>query len=309
METIAPVHTATVSSNAFIPYRIGLISPDSELLQRLVQGLVRPGVLVDSTTDPRDVRAWFASGPPDLIALDECLERPSPFELAAALQKASKGRTLLVILTRQVTPVPENSPFRIALKRDVHPRVASDRLIRAAAESRTDAVFDDKEIRAEVEVRGLRGDEGTHYQTLDIAPNAPSDAIRRSYDRLSLLLHPDRLRHLRDDTLREQAAALYDRIQAAYEVLRSGTERARYNRELRGDRPTSSGPFRNAAQASLSMEERASDPSARRALKTAQQALAGGDVAMARTQMQFALSREPGNEWIQQRLAELDALR
>lgn len=298
-----------MSSNAFIPYRIGLVSPDAELLARLIQSLVRPGVVVDSTTDAREVRGWFAPVPPDLIALDECLERPSAFELAAALQKVSKGRTSLVVLTREVTPVPEGSPFRAALRRDVHARVASDRLLRAAAESRTHEGFDDKEIRAEVEVRGLRGDEGTHYQTLDIAPNAPADAIRRSYDRLSLLLHPDRLRHLRDDNLRDQAAALYDRIQTAYEVLRNGTERARYNRELRGDKPTSSGPFRNAAQASISMEEWASDPAARRALKTAQQALAAGDVTMARTQLQFALSREPGNHSIQQRLTELDAHR
>ncbi len=298
-----------MSLNDFIPYRIGLISPDPDLLEKLVNGLLRPGVVVDTTTDPREVRSWFSSGPPDLIALDECLERPSPTDLATALQKASKGRTALVLLSRQVAVVSEGSPFRLALKRDVHARVASDRLLRAAAESRTDAVFDDNEIRAEIEVRSLRGDSGTHYEVLDIAQNAPSDAIRRSYDRLSLLLHPDRLRHLRDEGLREQAALLYDRIQTAYEVLRNGTERARYNRELRGDKPTSSGTFRNAAQSSLSMEEWASDPAARRALKTAQQALASGDTTMARTQLQFALTREPANELIQQRLSELDAPR
>lgn len=294
-----------MSSNEFIPYRIGLISPDPELLQRLSGGLLRPGVLVDVSTDPRDVRNWFAAGPPDLIAIDEITERPAPADLAAALQKGSKGRTALVLLTRQVIPVPSGTAFKLTLKRDVNPRVASDRLIRAAHDARSEGTFNDTEIRAEVEVRSLRGDSGTHYEALDIAQTASLDAIRQSYDRLSLMLHPDRLRHIKDEALREQAAVLYDRIQTAYEVLRSGTERARYNRELRTGSAPSSGSSRNAAQAQLSMEEWATDPAARRALKTAQQALTAGDPAIARLQLQFALAREPQNELIQQRLAEL----
>jgi curved DNA-binding protein CbpA len=176
-------------------------------------------------------------------------------------------------------------------------------------EARHAGAFDDTELRAEVEVRGIRGGDLSFYEILDVPATASSDAIKAAYDRLSLVFHPDRLRNIQDETLRAQAAELYDRIQTAYEVLRSGIERARYNRELRAGSPTSVTQSARpvSRQSLLSMEEWATDPAARRALKTAQQALTAKDQALAKLQLQFALAREPENALIRDKLAELDA--
>ena len=282
------------------PYAIGIISPDESLIGRLWATLNRPGVHMGWDTDPRAIKRWLGEGPVDLIVLDASLSQPSSTHVAEVLYRATAGKPPLVHL---VQSLPSGSPsFAAEIRRDVHPRIIADRLIHIAHETRV-ANADDPELRAEVELRMLRGGELNHYEVLDLPASATGDAIKAAYDRLSLQLHPDRVRRVGDETVRTQASELYARIQEAYEVLRNGAERARYNRELKGRAVASSRV--DARVANLNMESWAVDPAARRALRTAQQALNAGDTIVALSQLEFALVREPDNELIVARLAEI----
>lgn len=282
------------------PYAIGIISPDETLVGRLWATLNRPGVHMGWDSDPRAIKRWLGEGPVDLLVLDASMSQPSSGDVARVIHRATAGKPPIVHL---VHGGPAGDPvFAAEIRRDVHARVIADRLIHLAHESRQSA-GNDLELRAEVELRLLRGTELTHYEALDLPATATGDAIKAAYDRLSLQLHPDRVRQVRDEQLRDQASQLYARIQQAYEVLRNGAERARYNRELKG-RAVASARV-DARVANLNMESWATDPAARRALRTAQQALTAGDRIVAISQLEFALGREPDNELISARLHEL----
>lgn len=64
---------------------------------------------------------------------------------------------------------------------------------------------------------------GTYYQILDVAPNANSDAIKISYRRLALKLHPDKNR---DDP---NATERFQELAEAYEVLIDPERRQAYD--------------------------------------------------------------------------------
>lgn len=67
--------------------------------------------------------------------------------------------------------------------------------------------------------------EPTHYETLNLKPNASQDEIKQSYRRLAKLFHPDS----------NQTVQNHDRIagiNAAYEILSDPQRRRSYDREL-----------------------------------------------------------------------------
>ena len=71
----------------------------------------------------------------------------------------------------------------------------------------------------------------THYTTLHLPQNASPTLIRKAYKSLALTCHPDKTIHL-PATIRATHAALFRRIQEAYDVLGSPAQKAAYDREL-----------------------------------------------------------------------------
>lgn len=284
------------------PYHIGVVTPDEQLAGRIRDALTRPGVKVATSPDPRAIKTWMAAAKLDLVAFDCALTSPSATDLGRALHKAFGGHPALVHLAPGVTN-PDDPSFVAQIKRTVAPRVLADRLLHLAHAART-SESDDTELRAEVEVAGLRGEDATHYDVLGVASTSSADAIKAAYDRISLVLHPDRLRRVKDDSLRERATLLYADVQAAYEILRNGAERARYNRELKGK--VVSNRRLTATLNNMSMENWSDNAQVRKALRTAQQALLSKDSSIALVQLRFALQLEPDNEQIASKIAELD---
>lgn len=284
------------------PYHIGVVTPDELLAGRIRDALNRPGVELVISKDPRAIKAWMAAAKLDLVAFDCTLNSPSATDLGRALHKAFGGHPALVHLAPAVTN-PDEPAFVAQIKRTVAPKVLADRLLHLAHAARS-SESDDTELRAEIEVAGLRGDDATHYEVLGLTSTASADAIKAAYDRISLMLHPDRLRRIKDDALREQASHLYAGVQAAYAVLRNGAERARYNRELKGKSVANRRV--TASVNNMSMENWSDNAQVRKALRMAQQALLSKDVNIALVQLRFALQLEPDNEQIASRIAELD---
>jgi hypothetical protein len=284
------------------PYHIGVITPDDQLAGRIRDALTRPGVEVVTSGDPRAIKTWMAGTKLDLLAFDCTLMTPSATDLGRALFKAFAGHPALVHLAPGLNN-PDEPAFVAQIKRTVAPRVLADRLLHLAHAARA-GESDDTELRAEAEVAGLRADDATHYDVLGVTSTAPADAIKAAYDRISLVLHPDRLRRVKDDALRERATSLYGDVQAAYETLRNGAERARYNRELKGKVVGSR--RLTATLNNLSMENWSDSAPVRKALRTAQQALQAKDPNIALVQLRFALQLEPDNEQIASKIAELE---
>lgn len=74
----------------------------------------------------------------------------------------------------------------------------------------------------------------SHYQVLDVAPDATLEEIRRSYQSLALRLHPDKVKC--DPTTQGQSEQLttdqFIRIDEAWKVLRDEEARRVYDAEL-----------------------------------------------------------------------------
>ncbi len=82
-----------------------------------------------------------------------------------------------------------------------------------------------------------RGLNPSHYELLDLPVSASPEALRRAFRTLSKRYHPD------TTTLpREQAAAAFQRLRAAYAVLSDPASRRAYDAELRRPAAAASPP-------------------------------------------------------------------
>jgi len=71
----------------------------------------------------------------------------------------------------------------------------------------------------------------THYETLEVGPEATAEEIKAAYKRLTFAYHPDRVPdHLTD--LRRDAEERFKKITEAFSVLSDRQKRARYDAEL-----------------------------------------------------------------------------
>ncbi|KAF1915382.1 hypothetical protein BDU57DRAFT_271593 [Ampelomyces quisqualis] len=71
----------------------------------------------------------------------------------------------------------------------------------------------------------------TFYETLGLAPSAAPEVIRAAYKALALICHPDKTLHLTAED-RASHAAVFNGVQAAYDVLGNPSLKAAYDAEL-----------------------------------------------------------------------------
>ncbi len=75
--------------------------------------------------------------------------------------------------------------------------------------------------------------EPTHYEVLQLRPDASLDEIKAAYHRLLKQYHPDLHTASEFDWVRAESERMSRRISAAYQVLSNADSRSRYDRELR----------------------------------------------------------------------------
>ncbi|CAJ1412902.1 unnamed protein product [Effrenium voratum] len=71
------------------------------------------------------------------------------------------------------------------------------------------------------------------YETLGVPGNSEKAQIRAAYRQVSLSIHPDKVGHLNDPDLRQQAENAFKVVSSAYEILSDDPKRAEYDRKLR----------------------------------------------------------------------------
>jgi DnaJ-class molecular chaperone len=162
---------------------------------------------------------------------------------------------------------------------------------------------------ASAEIRALAAilEELDYYQILEIAPDAPTSAIRTAYHRVSRRFHPDGHRGSSPDAQRE-IARIAKRVAEAYSVLRDPRRRQVYDRRLAADRARLRMPLVEAgAEADRQRREthEGRTPNGRRYFALAKSDLARGDRVAAERNIRTALTFEPDNRVFQAMLAEL----
>jgi len=138
----------------------------------------------------------------------------------------------------------------------------------------------------------------THFELLDLQPDATADAIQRAYHAVAARMHPDRHRAELSAAQHERLNIVYGRITEAYRVLRDPNERDAYIEQLLRDRTAAQvgGDDGDAVQL-LS-------PQAQRLYRRAQAALRTGDKASAVLNLKMALRGHPTSALLKHALTE-----
>lgn len=150
------------------------------------------------------------------------------------------------------------------------------------------------------EIRALAGilEELDYYQVLELAPDAPSSAVRTAYHGVSRRFHPDAHRDAPPE-LQQHVARIAKRIAEAYSVLRDPRRRQVYDRQLAGDQTRLRMPLAEAeAQADRQRREQQEGrtPNGRRYFALAKADFARGDRTAAERNLKTALTFEPDNQ-------------
>lgn len=72
----------------------------------------------------------------------------------------------------------------------------------------------------------------SHYELLEVAPDAPLEQITKSYFRLAAKCHPDRVQQL-DTDIQELANEKMRNLNLAYQTLKNENARAKYDEQLK----------------------------------------------------------------------------
>ncbi|HEY8495367.1 MAG TPA: J domain-containing protein [Myxococcota bacterium] len=159
------------------------------------------------------------------------------------------------------------------------------------------------------EIRALAGilEELDYYQVLELAPDAPSSAVRSAYHAVSRRFHPDAHRDAPPE-IQQQVARIAKRVAEAYSVLRDPRRRQVYDRQLAGDRARVRMPLVEAearADRQRREQQEGRTPNGRRYFALAKADFARGDRVAAERNLKTALTFEPDNEVFREMLARL----
>ena len=158
-----------------------------------------------------------------------------------------------------------------------------------------------------LEVRALAKiiDELSYYQILHLEPDASGRELKRAYYSTSRTFHPDANGHL-DGEIQNECARISKRITEAYCVLKDPRKRQAYDEHLRsGDGLRLQLAAAKAAHARSDTESRQGKTAqGRQFLQKAKEDMQRGDKGSAASNLQMALTFEPGNEYFQELLDE-----
>jgi curved DNA-binding protein CbpA len=153
-----------------------------------------------------------------------------------------------------------------------------------------------------------RLDEFDYYALLGVPPDASADAIKAAFHAFARRYHPDR--HVGEPELQAKVTRIYRRGTEAYRVLTHPEQRRAYDQQL------AQGQLRlDPEQARMSARPSAAPghaevrgARARPFVTKAEQALRQKDYKQAKLNFQIALTHEPDNAALKQKLAEVEAL-
>jgi DnaJ-class molecular chaperone len=162
---------------------------------------------------------------------------------------------------------------------------------------------------APTEIRALARivDELDYYQLLHVQRGANAREVKTAYYSTSRSFHPDANRHL-DPDLREAAATISKRVTEAYAVLRDPRRRRAYDRLLDEE----GGVRMQLAEAEAAAERQALEnegrtPQGRQYYNLAKANIERQNWTAAARDLQTALTFEPDNALLRERLAEVRA--
>jgi hypothetical protein len=154
----------------------------------------------------------------------------------------------------------------------------------------------------------------SYFAVLGVPAGAQHNVIVQAFDRLSLRFHPDRYTQHRNErwgqAIFDEVNAVYKVMTEAYKVLADRRLRAKYEQVL------AKGELRLAAEDTQgaggggpkSLVEMSNNAGAKKFLKLAQADIAAQNFGSALQNLKFALSMEPANAEIQQKIQELEAM-
>src|SRR5690554_161374 len=282
---------------------------DVELLRRIVADLPPNTFKPIATRTGAGIAQKVAGRDLALAVVHENLADQSAAELCAQLRAQPDGPPILWL--SQGT-APQSGAFDRALKYPLPGPVFRNALnqLGAPAESALDLekwrLFY-KEVTARLE----QSESQSYFQLLGLSPEAPHHQLVRAYDLLSQRYHPDRYRQFRDKkwgkAIHEKTTDLYTVMTEAYQVLGDRKRRVAYEAALaRGQLRPDAKDAASTDRTPRSVIDLGQGAHAKKFLKLAQNDLAGKNLAGALQNLKFALSMEPNNSAIAQKIAELE---
>lgn len=285
--------------------RVLAVARTSDLAHAVVGSLADARVAAAAAWDRTSLREGLSLDTLVAVLVHEGVGASAAEAVARAARETRDSPVAVALLTDEVRPHDANGHFDVTVKYPVAGRVLAARIEKVLRSHAAPAAVDDRMIRAEIELRGDPEGTRSHYEVLGVRPGASADAVTAAYDRLSLLLHPDRLRTLQDAELLDRAAALYDRVGEAFRVLRRPNARTRYDQALaRG----SAGDVGRISDRAMQLTDLSDSANTRKYLQLAQAALHARDRRMALVHLRFAATLEPDNEALASHIARLDEL-
>lgn len=155
--------------------------------------------------------------------------------------------------------------------------------------------------------------EQNYYQILGVPNQAPHHMLVKAFDVLSMRYHPDRYNQYRHERWGEavfqEANAIYKLITHAYSVLTDRKLNAAYQQALKsGQLRLDPEEANKRDQGPKSIVDAATTQGARKFLKLAQSDLARQQYSGALQNLKFALSMEPDNQTIIDKIKEIEAM-
>ena len=170
----------------------------------------------------------------------------------------------------------------------------------------------DAELKKKVEIEVVAGllDEMDYYRLLKLRPGAPIGEVEKAFANQSKAFHPDRFFGARDPKFIKKVTSVFKKVTEAYQVLKDPELKKMYDQKLGirsgGAAAASSQPVDKASlekeRDQLATGEAVSDKRAKKYWDLAQLASQSEDWNGAVMNLQFAISFEPDNPILKQKL-------
>lgn len=283
---------------------------DVELLRQLVGELPQDQLKPIATKRGQGTAAKLANRQLGLAIIHEQLEDNAAGLLLAELKQLNPAP---MVLWLSAGMPPKSGPFDRALRYPVPGPV-----LRAAIEAllpKEDSGHDLERWRAFYrELKELNDANATrdYYGVLRVDRGSPHHILVKAFDQLSLRYHPDRYNQFRQERWGEavfqEANTAYKLITEAYSVLTDRRLLELYTKALeRGELRLDPEQTNKRESGPRSLEELGQSAQSKKFLRLAQADIANQQFASALQNLRFAMSMEPNNAELRQKVSELEA--